>query len=65
MITQLNPTIPIMGISDGMKGYAFLVIDYSQEHNLLFTCAMDDCEIWTLSNQEIGIQKNISLGRNH
>jgi hypothetical protein len=65
MITQLNPTIPIMRISDGMKGYAFLVIDYSQEHNLLFTCAMDDGEIWTLSNQEIRIQKNISLGRNH
>ena len=65
MITQLNPTIPIMRISDGMKGYAFLVIDYSQEHNLLFTCAMDDGEIWTLSNQEILIQKNISLGRNH
>lgn len=65
MITQLNPTIPIMRISDGMKGYAFLIIDYSQEHNLLFTCAMDDGEIWTLSNQEIRIQKNISLGRNH
>ena len=65
MITQLNPTIPIMRISDGMKGYAFLVIDYSQEHNLLFTCAMDDGEIWTLSNQEIRIQKNISLVRNH
>lgn len=65
MITQLNPTIPIIRISDGMKGYAFLVIDYSQEHNLLFTCAMDDGEIWTLSNQEIRIQKNISLGRNH
>ena len=65
MITQLNPTIPIIRISDGMKGYAFLVIDYSQEHNLLFTCAMDDGEIWTLSNQEVRIQKNISLGRNH
>lgn len=65
MITQLNPTIPIKRVSDGMKGYAFLVIDYSQEHNLLFTCAMDDGEIWTLSNQEIRIQKNISLGRNH
>jgi hypothetical protein len=60
---QLNPTIPIIRVSDNMKGYAFLVIDYSQEHNLLFTCAMDNGEIWTLSNQEIRIQKNISLGR--
>lgn len=63
MMLQLNPTIPIIRVSDNMKGYAFLVIDYSQEHNLLFTCAMDNGEIWTLSNQEIRIQKNISLGR--
>jgi len=55
--------IPIMRINDGMNGYAFLIIDYSQEHNLLFTCAMDDGEIWTLSNKEIRFQKNISLER--
>ena len=63
MILQLNPTIPIIRVSDSMKGYAFIVIDYSQEHNLLFTCAMDNGEIWMLNNQEIRIQKNISLGR--
>jgi hypothetical protein len=55
--------IPIIRINDGMNGYAFLIIDYSQEHNLLFTCAMDDGEIWTLSNKEIRFQKNISLER--
>ena len=60
---QLNSMIPIMRINDGMNGYAFLIIDYSQEHNLLFTCAMDDGEIWTLSNKEIRFQKNISLER--
>ena len=63
MILQLNPTIPIVRESDGMKGYAFLVIDYSQEHDLLFTCAMDNGEIWTLSNKTIRIPDNISLGR--
>lgn len=63
MILQLNPMIPIYRISDKMEGYAFLVIDYSQEHNLLFTCAMDDGELWTLSNKEIRFQKNISLDR--
>jgi hypothetical protein len=63
MITQLDPMIPIYRLSDGLKGYAFLVIDYSQEHNLLFTCAMDDGEVWTLSNKEIKFQKNISLDR--
>ncbi len=46
-----------------MEGYAFLVIDYSQEHDLLFTCAMDDGEIWTLNNKEIRFCKNISMER--
>lgn len=61
---QLNPMIPIIRISDTMKGYAFLVIDYSQEHDLLFTCAMDNGEIWTLSNKDIRVQQNITMGRN-
>jgi len=64
MVTQLNPMIPIYRVSDNMEGYAFLVIDYSQEHNLLFTCAMANGEIWTLSNLEIRFSKNISLNRN-
>ena len=42
---QLNPMLPIIRISDGMLGYAFLVIDYSQEHDLLFSCAMNNGEI--------------------
>lgn len=63
MMLQLNPMIPIFRVSDDMQGYAFLVIDYSQEHNILFSCAMDNGEIWTLSNAEIKFQKNISLKR--
>lgn len=63
MILQLNPTIPIVRVSDNMKGYAFLVIDYSQEHDLLFTCAMENGEIWSLNNKEIRITENLSLGR--
>jgi len=63
MMIQLNPMLPIFRVSDEMEGYAFLVIDYSQEHNLLFTCAMENGEIWTLSNQEIRFCKNISLNR--
>jgi hypothetical protein len=63
MILQLNPMIPIFRKSDKMKGYAFLVIDYSQEHDLLFTCAMHNGEIWTLKNKEISFCENISLTR--
>jgi len=64
MMLQLNPMIPITRISDGMSGFAFLVIDYSQEHDLLFVCAMKNGEIWTLSNRDIRMQPNISLSRN-
>jgi len=63
MMLQLNPTIPIIRMLDKMNGYAFMVIDYSQEHHLLFVCAMDNGEIWTLNNKEIRIQSNISLER--
>ena len=63
MIIQLNPTIPIIRILDGMKGYAFMCIDYSQEHDLYFTCGMDDGQIWVLNNKEIRLQNNITFGR--
>lgn len=62
---QLNPMLPIIRKSDNMKGFAFLVIDYSQEHDLLFTCAMDNGEIWSLKNKEIKLSDNMSLGRIH
>jgi hypothetical protein len=64
MILQLNPMIPIIRKSDDMKGFAFLVIDYSQEHDLIFTCAMNDGEIWSIKNSELRFDTNISLGRN-
>jgi hypothetical protein len=60
---QLNPMIPIVRKSDGVKGYAFLVIDYSQEHYILFVCAMDNGDIWSYDNREISMQNNPSLGR--
>ena len=63
MILQLNPMIPIIRKSDKMKGYAFLIIDYSQEHYILFVCCLDNGDIWTLNNTEISIQENQSLGR--
>ena len=60
---QLNPMIPIVRVSDKMAGFAFMIIDYSQEHNLLFVCGMDDGEIWTLNNKEIRFCKNVSMDR--
>lgn len=60
---QLNPMIPVYSLRHKMEGYAFLVIDYSQEHDLLFTVALDNGEIWTLTNKEIRFCKNISMDR--
>ena len=62
---QLNPTLPITRNYDNMRGYAIAIIDYSQEHDLLFVCAMDNGEIWTYNNKDIKVQNNISLNRQY
>lgn len=62
MLTQLNPYIPL----DTPKGpgYAFAILDYSQEHDLIFVCAIDATgEIWSFPNKEVRFQKNITMGR--
>lgn len=50
--------------TDKGTGYAFLVIDYSQEHFLHFAIALDeDGSVWILDNTKVKFQKNVSLGR--
>lgn len=62
MIIQLNPTIPM--ICPMGEGYAIAVIDYSQEHNLMWVIAINDTgEIWTYSNPDVRMIKNITMGR--
>ena len=64
MVTQLNPPIPL--ITPKGKAWAYLVIDYSQEHDLCWVCFQDDTgECWTWSNKDIRIQPNVTLGRTH
>jgi len=59
---QLDPPIPM--ITPKGKGYALLVIDYSQEHDLIFTVAIDDTgELWCFRNHEVRLQENITMGR--
>lgn len=63
MLTQLNPTIPVV-VKDRGHGYAVAVIDYSQEHHLLWIVAMDlTGEVWTVPNPDIRMQFNYSVGR--
>jgi len=63
MFTQLNPPIPLHVLGKG-DGHALGVIDYGQEHNLLWVTAIDETgEIWCSPNPEVRMQKNWSLGR--
>jgi hypothetical protein len=64
MILQLNPTIPV--ITPKGKGFAHLVIDYSQEHDLMWVVFLDKTgECWTYPNKDIKIDQNITLGRKY
>jgi hypothetical protein len=63
MITQINPPLPLEVLNKG-KGYAHFLIDYSQEHDLYWVVFMDESrECWTVSNKEVRIQENVTLGR--
>ncbi len=63
MFTQLNPPIPVHVLERG-DGYAVAVIDYGQEHNLIWVTALDATgEIWCAPNPKVRFQKNWSMGR--
>lgn len=58
---QLNPTIPFD--TPKGKGFAHFVIDYGQEHNLLWVVFLNESgECWTFSNQLVRLDKNETLG---
>ena len=62
MMLQLDPTIPMM--TPKGSGYALFVVDYSQEHHLMWVVALDDGgEIWMFENPEVRVQSNFTLGR--
>lgn len=63
MFTQLNPPIPLFVIGKG-TGHAIGMIDYGQEHNLLWVTAIDETgEIWCAPNPQVRMQANWSMGR--
>lgn len=63
MIIQLNPMLPVYVLDKG-TGYAFAMIDYSQEHDLYFVVAFDSTgEIWTVNNKQVRFQFNQTLNR--
>ncbi|MCB5424107.1 hypothetical protein H0274_02450 [Altererythrobacter sp. CC-YST694] len=63
MFTQLNPAIPLHVLGKG-DGHAFAVIDYGQEHNLIWVTAIDATgEVWCAPNPRVRLQKNWTMGR--
>lgn len=60
---QLDPTIPVSIIGKG-DGYAFAVIDYGQEHNLIWVTAINETgEIWCAPNPLVRVQGNWTMRR--
>jgi hypothetical protein len=60
---QLNPPIPLS--TPKGNGWAFFLIDRSQEHDLEWVTFLDETgECWTFNNSQIRIQKNYTMKRN-
>ncbi len=60
---QLDPTIPVTVLDKG-PGFAFAVIDYGQEHNLIWVTAINETgEIWCAPNPRVRLQGNWTMGR--
>lgn len=63
MFTQLNPPIPLHVLDKG-DGYAIGMIDYGQEHNLIWVTAINATgEIWCAPNPKVRLQKNWTMNR--
>lgn len=63
MFTQLDPPLPLHVLNKG-DGHAIGLIDYGQEHNLIWVTALDaNGEIWCAPNPEVRLLKNWTMGR--
>ena len=61
--TQLNPSLP-MTVEGKGTGVAFAVIDYGEEHDLIWVVALDESgEIWCAPNPKVRLRANWTLGR--
>lgn len=61
MILQLNPPLPVTTTKG--QGFAHFLIDYSQEHDLVWVVFLKESgECWSLSNKDIRLDANFTLG---
>jgi hypothetical protein len=62
MILQLNPPIP-MSTPKG-DGWAFFMIERSQEHHIEWVVFLDNSgQCWTFQNPEVRMQNNYTMNR--
>jgi hypothetical protein len=60
---QLDPMLPVHVVERG-DGFAIAVIDYGQEHNLIWVTAITATgEIWCAPNPTVRLQNNWTMGR--
>lgn len=63
MFTQLNPTLPLHVLDRG-DGYAIGMIDYGQEHNLIWVTVINATgEVWCAPNHKVRFGQNWTMGR--
>lgn len=63
MMLQLDPPLPVE-VEDFGKGWAHILIDYGQEHDLLWVVFFDESRACVaIDNKNIRIQNNYSMGR--
>lgn len=61
---QLNPPLPLN--TPKGKGWAYFLIDRSQEHDLEWVVFIDQTgECWTFKNSDIRIQENYTMRRQY
>ena len=61
-ILQLDPQIPMLTPKGGAQAIA--LIDYSEEHDLKWVCALDEGgAIWTFANKDVRLFANPTMGR--
>jgi hypothetical protein len=63
MFTQLDPPLPLRVLDKG-DGYAIGLIDYGQEHNLIWVTVLNsNGEVWCAPNPKVRFTANWTMGR--
>lgn len=65
MMLQLDPAIPlrVRRGDDWVKAWAHVLLDYSIETDLFWVCFLDNGECWTVRNQDVRADVNLTIGR--